>query len=390
MSTDLRAMLRDAAGGPRRRLDPAALMQAARQRRRRRQRIVAGAAAAVIVALAGGSWVVLGGSGSRRSIHAGGPSERVVAAPGASLTVPAGWEKLPRPDALRDPAEILVVGTQARRPTGPILACAGENPPPAGSGVYVSIYEYAPTDTINQDLPTIAHDGSIVRLSQATPRPSPFVMDAVGFQSGFGADCPATQASAQTNSGGTPIPGTTGPTSVPAATAPNGMVLANHFREFVFSDHGRIFDARVVAVGDPSKQLLADGIAVLNTLQLSHGSRGGSQRPASPIQASGLECPQAKQPLSGSPDGLPMQGQTELPRVQAIKKAQGARIRRRFPAIVALTVEPRNGDVWRKDGASVVTIHAHDYWLVARLRHQTQCPTTPWTWDGIPLRFVVT
>ena len=109
----------------------------------------------------------------------------------------------------------------------------------------------------------------------------------------------------------------------------------------------------------------------------------------SPSKPTAVECPSARQPLSGSPDGLPMLGQTDQSRVQDIEKTQQGRIRRQFPGIVHLTVEPRDGQVWERDASGVITVRAvHDYWIVAQLRTTSACPSHPWTWDGIPLRLI--
>jgi hypothetical protein len=87
------------------------------------------------------------------------------------------------------------------------------------------------------------------------------------------------------------------------------------------------------------------------------------------------DCPNADQLLSGSPDGLPMKGQTDLEQVEA---AVGSNER--------ASVVPRNGDVWEEaeDGTIVVT-RVQDYMIQITLDDTSECPTAPASSNGIPL-----
>jgi hypothetical protein len=139
---------------------------------------------------------------------------------------------------------------------------------------------------------------------------------------------------------------------------------------------------------DPRSHLHLDVIGTRRFVDAASGAI--TLRILEPPRPAALECPSARQPRTGSPDGLPMLGQTAQPRVEAIVKTQGARIRRRFRGIVRLTVEPRNGQVWQRQSSGVIsTRDVPDYWIVAQLHRMTDCPARPSDWNGVPLRFVV-
>lgn len=112
--------------------------------------------------------------------------------------------------------------------------------------------------------------------------------------------------------------------------------------------------------------------------------------PARPAQARLVECPLARQPLHGTPDGLPPAGQTDHDRVVMIAQSGQSAIRHRYPGVMRLSVQPRNGQVWqRQPNGQVVVVDAHDYLLEAQLNRPAACPRSPQTWNGVPLRFVV-
>jgi len=300
MTTEIRELLREVAPEPRQPLDVPALFQACR-RRRRRARVRLAVLVAVLVLIPAS--VVIGlinGSGGHERIQVTG-GERALQEPGATLSVPAGWQELPRLSA-GDPREILVVGTAPRATSGesgsgaalvPIEAC-GPGVAPSGSAVFVTVYAYAATDGSTQLVPSPTHDGTI-QLVGPKARPDPFT----STNSLVGADCATPSQSAAASTTDTLIPATT-PSSAPASTAPTSTSTtnslptpssvptspANHWREYVFTDAGRIFAARVVSVGDPSAQLLAAGLAVLNTVQLD--ASGLSGQPSTTTTTTGI------------------------------------------------------------------------------------------------------
>ncbi len=302
MTTEIRELLREVAPEPRQPLDVPALFHACRRRRRRARARVA--VVVVVLVLIPASVVIgmINGSGGDGRIQVT-VGRRAVQEPGAIVSVPAGWQELPRLSA-GDPREILVVGTATRATSAesgsgaalaPIEAC-GPGLAPSGSAVFVTVYAYAATDRSTQLVPSPTHDGTI-QLVGPKARPDPFT----STNSRVGADCATPSPSAAASTTDTLIPATT-PSSAPVPTAPASTSTsttsslptpssvpsgpANHWREYVFTDAGRIFAARVVSVGDPSAQLLAEGLAVLNTVQLD--ASGLSGQPSTTTTTTGI------------------------------------------------------------------------------------------------------
>jgi hypothetical protein len=178
-----------------------------------------------------------------------------------------------------------------------------------------------------------------------------------------------------------PIPGparfdaTLGSGLQPDRVSINGCPAANAgvFQQINVTEHARSYDLLLRFTSDAPPAARTEAYQILDSLKI----------------AATVECPSARQPLAGVPDVLPTRGQTDYARVVQVAKAQGRRIRRQFPGIISLTVEPRNGQVWDRRGRAIVTTQVADYWLVARIHSQSQCPGTPWTWNGIPLRFLI-
>ena len=97
--------------------------------------------------------------------------------------------------------------------------------------------------------------------------------------------------------------------------------------------------------------------------------------------------------LHGTADGLPQEGQTELAHVQRVVREQGRQIKKDFPGVTRLSVEPRNGDVWSGTNGGAYTVHAAaDYWIGVHLASPSDCPQPGpafASYDGVPLSFVV-
>jgi hypothetical protein len=104
----------------------------------------------------------------------------------------------------------------------------------------------------------------------------------------------------------------------------------------------------------------------------------------------GAECRAAASPKVGSPDALPVKGQTVERYVRRVLRSERGLIARRFGGVVSMRVAPRNGDVWTRDTAgAVVTSRARDFWIVVQLESNADCPAAPEFWNGVPLEFVV-
>lgn len=102
------------------------------------------------------------------------------------------------------------------------------------------------------------------------------------------------------------------------------------------------------------------------------------------------ECPGTRNPLVGFPDGLPMFGQTSRQRVEGLAQDL-ASIQQVYPGILQVSVERRGGQVWDREpsGEIIIRMPDDDYWLVAWVKRRRACPTSPVSWNGVPMRFVV-
>jgi outer membrane protein assembly factor BamB len=97
-------------------------------------------------------------------------------------------------------------------------------------------------------------------------------------------------------------------------------------------------------------------------------------------------CRAADPPRFAGTQELPRLGQTARSRVQRVLRADADKIRAEYPGVRRLEVQPRGGAVM--DGA--LQDFVDDYWIVAQLRSTRDCPTSPQSWNGVPLRFIVT
>ena len=278
MTVDVRQLLRQGTPAPAREIDFPALVNTAKRRRRHRRALISAALAAVVAIASGSAIVVLGDGASDTRVAIATTPTATNEAAGLSMDLPAGWKDLPRADTAA-PTERLVVGTTSRPESDPIQACHPDNGAPLGSA-YVTVYEYLPGDDLNNP----SHDG-IYAPEAFQPRPADF---ATATQSS--GDCAAptsgappseTGAPATTVAGFAPAAGPPDSTTAPESTAPQSTAPGstepptteppatdNHFREIPFVDADRMFVARVVSTGDPSRKLLDEGIGVLNTLRV--------------------------------------------------------------------------------------------------------------------------
>lgn len=105
-------------------------------------------------------------------------------------------------------------------------------------------------------------------------------------------------------------------------------------------------------------------------------------------------CPvtNERRPHQGAADGLPQEGDTTLAHVEQVLSAWGERIRADFPAVQRLSVEPRNGDVWRGRRGRFTVRHVADFLIAAHLATPAECPpptAARSSYDGVPLFFTV-
>jgi hypothetical protein len=103
------------------------------------------------------------------------------------------------------------------------------------------------------------------------------------------------------------------------------------------------------------------------------------------------DCP-VSAPLSGLGDGLPPEGATTLDHVRQTMARFEPTIRQDFAGVLSLSVEPRNGEVWRGKRGDFTVHRAHDYWIVVHVEAPIFCPSAPAafrSYDGVPLHFVV-
>lgn len=102
-------------------------------------------------------------------------------------------------------------------------------------------------------------------------------------------------------------------------------------------------------------------------------------------------CP-ISAPLTGVGDGLPQEGQTTLDHVRQTMNRYEPIIRQDFAGVLSLSVEPRNGEVWRGKRGDFTVHRVEDYWIVVHVETATSCPGAPaafHSYDGVPLHFVV-
>jgi hypothetical protein len=100
------------------------------------------------------------------------------------------------------------------------------------------------------------------------------------------------------------------------------------------------------------------------------------------------ECTAARSPKVGLGDGLPPKGYTDEAYVRGVA-GDSKRIASQFPGTVDVRVEHRNGQAWSRDAAGQVIIeNLADYWIVVELGSSSDCPVSPWAWNGVPLQFV--
>jgi hypothetical protein len=88
------------------------------------------------------------------------------------------------------------------------------------------------------------------------------------------------------------------------------------------------------------------------------------------------DCPNADHLISGgSPDGMPMKGQTELAVVEAAVADSPTS-----------EVVPRNGEVWSQACDGTVTVEAvEDFMIMTMLEDVSECPEAPVSSNGIPV-----
>ncbi len=100
------------------------------------------------------------------------------------------------------------------------------------------------------------------------------------------------------------------------------------------------------------------------------------------------DCPIANGVLrSSGGDGLPRKGQTDKQRVDTVLADGKEALTESFGA-VDVRVIPRNGQVWDGPGDGVYTIeNAPDYQIRVTLGPNSPCPSSPYSWNGIPVLF---
>jgi hypothetical protein len=231
------------------------------------QRIAVGSALLVVATAVGGAALLTGGGD--RSVEVGGG---LVSNPatGASVTLPDGWQDLPRVER-PTPSEILVVGTAPRPEGEPIEACGTSNAVPTTRSGYLTLYEY----DAHGPYPSPAGDMEYP-YDMIPPRPPDFSLE-YGWGGG---DCSSgVQPILSDAHGPDPPPSvvepidptsttTIDPTTTTAPTTTTLPPPANHLRELVFTESERVFVARIVTIDDPSNELLTQAYTILNSLRL--------------------------------------------------------------------------------------------------------------------------
>jgi len=100
------------------------------------------------------------------------------------------------------------------------------------------------------------------------------------------------------------------------------------------------------------------------------------------------ECASARNPRFGQGDGLPPKGYTDRAYVEQTLRTSRKALKKQFPEITGLRIAPRNGQVWSRDSnGDVVVEQLHDYWIEARVASVENCPTSPFSWGGVPVEF---
>jgi hypothetical protein len=264
---EIRELLHDLADEPQRSVDPAALIAAGRRRRQRRRLASALAATAVVAALGAGIFFVVPRSTPGARIHAGAPASTIVQSAGLSLSLPADWHQIPT--TADSSLQLLVAGT-SDQPADSIRACASPTPdgryvigtPTPGSAVFITIGQSDPS-------------GRPVILGRTQkpvgPRPPAFTLENADSVMDCSASGQPVTSSPPASASDAP-PGTA-PTSNPTASTtpatPAPTDEPGHQRYYIFADSGRYLLLKIDAVGDPTGQLLREGVKVLNTLQVS-------------------------------------------------------------------------------------------------------------------------
>jgi hypothetical protein len=88
-------------------------------------------------------------------------------------------------------------------------------------------------------------------------------------------------------------------------------------------------------------------------------------------------------------DGLPAQGQTLLPHVEAALSTLRGQLNVRYPGAVNAAMERRKGDVWTGVNGGRFHIVREDGWqLVVTVQNKASCPSMPSSFDGVPVRVV--
>jgi len=101
------------------------------------------------------------------------------------------------------------------------------------------------------------------------------------------------------------------------------------------------------------------------------------------------ECPATHNPKTGQGDALPPKGYTDEVNVRTVAIRSRDLLDSQFPGVTEVRVIPRNGEVWSYDAAGKVLIEQMaDFEIEVRLESASDCPTGPWSWGGVPLRFV--
>lgn len=92
------------------------------------------------------------------------------------------------------------------------------------------------------------------------------------------------------------------------------------------------------------------------------------------------DCPNADVLLTGTPDGLPMRGQTDLDRV-LLSVGDNDRT----------SVIPRNGEVWgpEEDGTVASVSRVRDFMIQATIDSADECPSAPHFNNGIPVAYKI-
>jgi hypothetical protein len=101
------------------------------------------------------------------------------------------------------------------------------------------------------------------------------------------------------------------------------------------------------------------------------------------------ECPGTDNPKVGRGDALPPKGYTDEANVRTVAVRSRSLLDSQFPGITDVRVIPRNGQVWSYDTTGQVVVEQmRDFEIEVRLQAPAYCPGNPWSWGGVPLRFV--